>query len=207
MALSQWLSFINTGKAVEMIIAIFISVILSFLAGWLMQFIIRALVSFKYKKYMKWGGSLFGSLSVLIVLNFIIRVGLKNSPLRNSGAVLWVTDHLIVLFAVVFVLAFVSFFILSGGKKKVDIFRVITLLGTFALAMAFASNDLVNFIGVPVAGYEAFQFWKESGQPATEYTLEVFNGPAGASTSNPLFLYIAGIIMIVTLWTSKRPEM
>ncbi|WNJ17804.1 inorganic phosphate transporter [Pontibacter sp. G13] len=201
--LSEWFEYINTTKAFEMITAIFISVAVAFVVGWIVQFLLRALVTFDYKKYMRWGGAIFGAISIAVVVNFIIRVGLKHSPLKHSVMVEFIQTHATTVYLLAAVLAF-AFFFLAAKRPGFDTFQIITMIGTFALAMAFASNDLVNFIGVPVAGYEAYGFWMESGQAANQYSMEVYSGPAGETTANPLFLIIAGGIMVFTLWTSKK---
>jgi len=202
-SISHWFGYINNALAVEMVSAIFISVAVAFAVGWLTQYIIRALVTFRYKKYMKFGGSLFGGLSFVIVLNFIIRVALKNSPLHSHEIVLFLLDQTLLVFLAAFLVGFTIFYLLAG-RKDFDAFRVITLIGTFALAMAFASNDLVNFIGVPLAGLEAYGFWGESGLSPESYMMEVYDGPAGSTTANPLYLILAGVVMVLTLWTSKK---
>jgi len=200
---SEWLEYINTTKALEMIIAIFVSVAVAFAVGWLVQYILRAFVTFEYKKYMKVGGAVFGGISVAVVLNFIINVGLKNSPLRHSGAVQFAFEQIGWVYAGAFILAFLYFFV-KASDKKFDTFRAVALIGTFALAMAFASNDLVNFIGVPISSLEAFSFWKASAADPDAYTMEVFSGEAAQTNAEHLFLMLAGVIMILTLWLSKK---
>lgn len=201
-SISDWMTYINTAKALQMIVAIFVSVAIAFVVGWLAQYVIRALLTFDYERYIRIGGAVFGGIATVVVVNFIMSVGLKNSPLRESDFVEFILTNAGAMYLGVFGLTFVLFFALAG--RDFNPFRAITLLGTFALAMAFASNDLVNFIGVPVAGYDAFQFWRSSGVAADEYMMEVYAGTAGASTANPLFLYFAGVVMVLTLWRSKK---
>ena len=201
-SISDWMTYINTAKALQMIVAIFISVGIAFAAGWLLQYLIRALLTFDYERYMRIGGAVFGGIATVVVVNFIVFVGLKNSPLREIGIVEFISVNTIVVYLAVFAAAFVLFAVLA--RRGSNPFKIITLLGTFALAMAFASNDLVNFIGVPVAGFEAFEFWQSSGLGADEYMMDVFAGDAGASTANPIFLYLAGAVMVLTLWRSKK---
>jgi hypothetical protein len=138
-----------------------------------------------------------------VVLNFIVNVGLKHSPLKSSEVVQFIIENAMLVYAVAFIGATALFFAL-GAKKNYDPFSTVTLIGTFALAMAFASNDLVNFIGVPVAGFEAFGLWSASGLPADQFMLDVWDGPAGEGTASPIFLILAGVVMVITLWRSKK---
>ena len=146
-SISDWMTYINTAKALQMIVAIFVSVAIAFVVGWLAQYVIRALLTFDYERYMRIGGAVFGGIATVVVVNFIVSVGLKNSPLSESDFVEFILTNAGVVYLGVFGLTFVLFFALAG--RDFNPFRAITLLGTFALAMAFASNDLVNFIGVP----------------------------------------------------------
>jgi len=198
--LSEWGDYINSTKAIKKIVAIFISVVLAFLAGWLVQFIMRSIVTFEYERFKRIGGSIFGGISVVIVVNFIINVAFKNSPLKSADMVVWLIDHFWLVGAMVFTISSAIFYVLASGKF--DPFRFITLLGTFALAMAFASNDLVNFIGVPVASFDAFELWRASGQPADAFYMDAFMEQG--LPANQLFLVLAGLIMAVTLWLSKK---
>ena len=202
-SVSEWLGYINTKKAMEMIVAIFVSVAVAFIIGWLIQYVLRAIMTFDYKKYLRLGGSVFGGISIFVVVWFIINVAFKHSPLKDHQIVLFLSNNIGSLFLISFVLSTTLFYLLSANKKF-DTFRIITLIGTFALAMAFASNDLVNFIGVPVAGLEGYTYWINSGIPAPEFTMEVFNEPGSRTSLTPIFLIIAGIIMMITLVKSKK---
>ncbi|PWJ43274.1 inorganic phosphate transporter [Sediminitomix flava] len=202
---NEWLEFINTKKAGEMIVAIFVSVLVAFSVGWLVQYILRLAVTFEYKKHMRIGGSIFGGLSVFIVINFIVNVAFKHSPLKNSEILVFLSSNTLGLFLITFTLAFLFFF-LKSKKEGFDTFQVITMLGTFALAMAFASNDLVNFIGVPLAGLEAFVIWKDTGVSASAYKMEVFNDATQQLPFVIVLLVAAGIIMSLVLWTSKKAK-
>ncbi len=200
-ALSEFPEYINTSKALQMIVAIFVSVAIAFIIGWLIQFFLRAITTFNYKKYASVGGAIFGGISVAVVLNFIVNVALKSSPLRANPGVAWMMDNFAIVALLVATAVAVLFFVLSRGGSF-DPFRFITLLGTFALAMAFASNDLVNFIGVPVASFEAYQIWRESGQGPDELYMSAFLGEGAPASS--WMLILAGIIMVFTLWLSKK---
>ena len=155
MPVSDWVMFLNADKALKVIVAIFVSVGFAFTAGWLVQWVMRALMTFDYKRYMRIGGPIFGAASIVVTFNFIITKGLKKSPLHDHPLVLYINENALLIFGSLFVLSLL-YYIARGRNKDFDPFREITLFGTFALAMAFASNDLVNFIGVPLAGLEAF---------------------------------------------------
>ncbi|MCK5824928.1 MAG: inorganic phosphate transporter [Ichthyobacteriaceae bacterium] len=202
-ALAEIGNYINSNKAVQMIVAIFFSVIAAFILGWLIQFIMRSILTFEYEKYNKIGGSIFGGVSVAIVANFIYRVGLKSASYVSPEIKNYVDSNTVILFIVVAVLAFIMFYVLVS-RKKIDPFRIVTLMGTFALAMAFASNDLINFIGVSVAGLEGYGLWQASGLPADEMTMEAFLGEGEATSA--WILLSAGIIMAATLFLSKKAK-
>lgn len=200
---SMWMEYLNIAKALEMITAIFVSVSIAFVVGWSVQYVLRGLLTFEYRRYGRIGGALFGGVAIVVVLNFIVNVGLKDSPLQGSTMVQVVMENATTFYLLAFGGATALFFGL-GARKNYDIFSSVTLIGTFALAMAFASNDLVNFIGVPIAGFEAFGYWSDSGVPADQYMMNVWAGPAGAGTATPQFLLIAGVVMVMTLWFSKK---
>jgi hypothetical protein len=180
-----------------------VSVGIAFVVGWLVQYVLRGVLTFEYRRHGRVAGALFGGVAIVIVLNFIVNVGLKHSPLKGSEMVQFIIENATTVYVVAFAGATALFFGL-GAKKDYDAFKTVTLIGTFALAMAFASNDLVNFIGVPVAGLEAFGHWSASGVPADQYMMDIWDGPAGAGTATPMFLIIAGVVMVMTLWISKK---
>ena len=202
-SISDIFEYINAAKAIKVIVAIFVSVGLAFTGGWLVQYLLRALVTFDYRKHLRIGGPIFGAVSIVVVMNFILTKGLKHSPLKHSAFVETIAANALPVFGLLFVAGYVYFFIRTRDKDY-DPFRTITLFGTFALAMAFASNDLVNFIGVPVAGLEAFQLWSGSGTAPTDFMMTPFVGEGGPA--NLLLLGLAGAIMIVVLLRSEKAK-
>jgi phosphate/sulfate permease len=200
-AVSALAGYINSTKALQMIVAIFVSVFFAFFLGWLGQFIVRSIVTFNYKGINRTLGAVLGGISVAIITNFVFRVAFKHSPLKYSQVVMFLNDNAWTVSLIVFIVFTMVFYILAN-RKGFDPFRFVTLLGTFALAMAFASNDLVNFIGVPLASFEAYTLWVDSGIPADEFSMEAFMNPV--DTSSFYFLLLAGMIMITTLWLSKK---
>ncbi len=199
-SISHWGDYINGSKAIIIIVGIFLSVAIAFIVGWLVQYLTRLIVSFEYKKSMRVFGAIFGSISVALIIVFIVQKGLKGLPFISKDSLNVIKDHVGLISMISMVVSFIVFQILISWKKF-NVYRFVTLLGTFALAMAFASNDLVNFVGVPIASFDAFSNWQNSGIDADHYLMESLAQPI---QTNPLFLFSAGIIMIITLWFSKK---
>jgi hypothetical protein len=198
--ISSWGDYMNGSRAILIIAGIFLSVVVAFILGWLVQYVTRLIVSFDYGKTMRSFGSVFGSLSVALIVVFIVLKGLKGIPFLSNEALAAIQSNVGWISLVCFVLAFILFQVFIG-RKGFSVYRFVTLLGTFALAMAFASNDLVNFVGVPIASYDAYMAWRDSGVEAENYMMTALSEPV---QTNPLFLLAAGIIMTITLWTSKK---
>lgn len=192
---------INTDKALSVIMAIFMSVAIAFFFGMVVQWLARIVFTFNYKKHMKYSIALFGGIAATSIVYFMLFKGLKDSSFMTPENKHWLQENTLWLLGLIFASFTVLMQILHWFK--VNIFRIIVLLGTFALALAFAGNDLVNFIGVPLAGYSAFTDYIANG---TEV------GPDGflmvslqGSASTPwYFLFGAGIIMVYALYTSKK---
>ncbi len=192
--------YINTEKATEIILGILLSVAIAFTIGAIVQFLSRILISFNFKTQPKWVGSVFGGLAITAIIYFILVKGLKSAAIF-SGALLEFVALQPELFIVInfFLWSLVSLILTS--YFKINIYRIIITLGTFALAMAFAGNDLVNFIGVPIAALQSFQAWQESGIAAEMYSMQGLS----AAVQTPTYLLLAsGIIMILTLWFSTK---
>lgn len=192
---------INTDKALSVIMAIFMSVAIAFFFGMVVQWLARIVFTFNYKEHMKYSIALFGGIAATSIVYFMLFKGLKDSSFMTPENKHWLQENTLWLLGLIFASFTVLMQILHWFK--VNIFRIIVLLGTFALALAFAGNDLVNFIGVPLAGYSAFTDYIANG---TEV------GPDGflmaslqGSASTPwYFLFGAGIIMVYALYTSKK---
>ncbi len=193
--------YVNSGNALLIISGILLSVVIAFTVGAIVQYFSRLLFSFDYMKKMKVIGVIWCGFALTSMLYFLIFKGLKQVP-ENIQEILYfnyIKDHIALSLLGIFIFSTLLMQILV--LFRVNIFKVIVLSGTFALAMAFSGNDLVNFIGVPVAGYQAWEAWTASGVPATEYTMEHM---AGKVPTPYLLLVIAGIIMVLTLWFSKK---
>ncbi|WP_430965118.1 inorganic phosphate transporter [Spongiimicrobium sp. 2-473A-2-J] len=192
--------YINTEKAAQIIFGILLSVVVAFTVGALIQFISRVLVSFKFDEKPKWIESVFGGLAITAIIYFIVIKGLKSAAVLAGGI-----NEFIALNTELFLLGNVVLWTLLSWLAthmfKVNIYRVIIVIGTFALAMAFAGNDLVNFIGVPIAALQAFQDWQSSGVPAMEYSMQGLSAPVRTPT---MLLLLSGGIMVLTLWLSSK---
>ena len=191
--------YINTSQAVLIISGIFLSVVFAFFTGAIVQFFSRLLFTFRYKRKNKFLGAVWTGIAMTSMTYFLLLKGIKGASFVTEDFVLWVKHNLLLLIGVSFLLWTVVMQALS--LFKVNVFRVVVLFGTFALAMAFAGNDLVNFIGVPIAGFESYLSWQASGQSAFDYSMEVLQEPVRTKS---YLLIIAGLIMIITLWFSKK---
>ena len=200
--LTHLINYINTDKATEIIIGILLSVAIAFTIGAFIQFFTRVLLSFKFNEKPKWVGSIFGGLAITAIIYFIIVKGLKGTSILSAEATQFISDN-----PQLFIIANIGFwFILSWLVTRFlnwNIYVIIIILGTFALAMAFAGNDLVNFIGVPLAAYESFVSWSNSGQLATDFNMR---GLAVAVQTPTYLLLASGIVMVVTLWFSSKAK-
>ena len=198
---------INTDKALSVIIGIFLSVAIAFVVGLIVMWITRLVFTFHYKKHLRWSIALFGGLSVTSIFYFLLVSGLKNSTLLT--AIGWTPDWIDAHRATILLSCIVGFSVLMEVLHlfKVNIFRIVVLFGTFALAMAFAGNDLVNFIGTPLAGLESFLDFTANGNgtDASQYTVSVLAGESHLPGKH-WFLIGAGVIMTVAICTSKKAQ-
>ncbi len=192
----------NSSKALSVIIAIFMSVAIAFFFGTAVMWLSRLVFTFRYKKHLRYSIAIFGGIAFTALAYFIFIKGLGGSPFISDATKNWINDNTQMLLLVVFVASTILNEILY--LLRVNVFKIIVLLGTFALAMAFAGNDLVNFIGVPLAGLDSIQDFMANG-----------NGDPNAfmmtslmtSAKSPLiYLVLAGIIMIVAMATSKKAQ-
>jgi phosphate/sulfate permease len=200
---SELSSYINTEKAAEIVYSILLSVALSFGLGTFVQYISRLLFTFHLDKRYKYVGAVFGGFAMTAITFFILVKGLKSITFVPSEVKNFIKEEPFTIILYSFVIwTVVSQLLMS--VIKYNIFKFIIIVGTFGLALAFAGNDLVNFIGVPIAAYQAYEIWAAPGQTlgATEFMmsgLEKDNLPAPF-----IFLAFAGLVMVYTLWTSKK---
>jgi phosphate/sulfate permease len=196
----KWPDIINYSSAVTIIAGIFLSVFLSFIVGTVVQHLARIIFSFKLKKSLRKYGALFSGLAITAIIYFLFIKGAKGSSFITDDQVNWITINTlpIVLLSVVF-----WSIVIQGLMwwKKINPLKGVVLLGTFSLAMAFAGNDLVNFIGVAVAGLVSFQSWAESGVAATDFTMGILNN----KVATPWWILLSGgAVMVLTLWTNSK---
>lgn len=192
---------INTDKALSVIMGIFVSVAIAFFFGMLVQWLARIVFTFNYKKKMKYSIGLFGGIAATSIIYFMLIKGLKDSSFMTPEYKQWVHDNTGLLIAGFFVFFTILMQILHW--LKVNVFKVVVLMGTFALALAFAGNDLVNFIGVPLAGFSAYTDYMANGTASgvDGFLMSSLLGPAKTPW---YFLFGAGVIMVYALCTSKK---
>ena len=192
--------FINIHAAAKIILGIFVSILLAFTTGAAVQFVTRYLFTFDLERGLKKYGGIFSGLAITAITYFLLIKGLKNATIIPDNAQLWLKRHTPVI--VVGSILFWSLMVTMVGKLiSFNPLKFIVLAGTFSLAMAFAGNDLVNFIGVAVAGFQSFQAWRVSTLEANEFFMDIL----GVTTQAPLYmLVVAGVIMVLTLWSSKK---
>nr|WP_299382511.1 inorganic phosphate transporter [Allomuricauda sp.] len=195
-------AYINTDKAAEIIFGILLSVFIAFTIGAVVQFISRMLISFDYKDKSKWVESIFGGLAISAIIYFILIKGLKSTDLFDDSVTEFVaTQTELFILGNIVIWTLLSWVV--ANLFRWNIYRVVIAFGTFALAMAFAGNDLVNFIGVPIAALQSFQDWQASGIAPAEFNM---GGLAAAVQTPTLLLLLAGGIMVITLWFSSKAK-
>jgi len=204
------INYINTSKASQIIFGILLSVVVAFSIGALIQWVSRVLLSYNFEKKANWVGALFGGVALTSITYFIFMKGLKGTSYASeSFDILGGGTMANFLEAQVYSIILVSFAFWSLlsfaliALVKTNIYKLIIIVGTFALALAFAGNDLVNFIGVPVAAYNAFLAWTDSGMAAVNFPMNVL---AEKVPTNNWLLFGAGMIMVLTLWFSTKAK-
>ena len=194
-------TFINSDKAIQIIVGILLSVFIAFSIGALVQYVSRMIYSFEIKKNNVLINSIFGGLAITSITYFVIIKGMKGTEIYSDIKSV-INDNTFIVLSIgtmfwgLVSAALIRFF-------KIDILKFIIGIGTFSLAMAFAGNDLVNFIGVPIAAWNSFEVWQASGLAANEFSMGVL---AKKVPSNTFILLIAGVVMVITLWFSKKAK-
>ncbi len=191
--------YINTAKAMAIVGGILLSIVIAFFSGTIAQFVSRLLFTFDYEQRMKRFGSLWGGLAMTILCFFMILKGAKGATFLDAQSLEWISSHTSLIILIIFGTS-ALFFQALIQIFQVNILKPIVLVGTFALAMSFAANDLVNFIGVPLAGVAALQSALASSDPLGG-SMAVL---AGKVQSQTFVLLIAGVIMVGTLWLSRK---
>ena len=193
---------LNTEKALSVILGIFLSVAIAFFFGTVVQFLSRMIFSFNYRSNLKWKIGIFGGICATAIVYFLLIKGAKDLTFMTPEVKGWIKAHT----GLIILCCFGFFTILMQLLHicKVNVLKIIVLMGTFSLAMAFAGNDLVNFIGVPLSGLASYQdFIANGGGDAHGFLMDSLNGPA----NTPIYFLIgAGVIMVVSLATSKKAK-
>jgi len=207
---SMLAEYINVAKATQIIGGILLSVFVAFSVGALVQYISRLMLSYNYEKKANWVGSLFGGVALTSITYFILMKGIKGTAyakqsfdiLNGSTIANFMETQVVFIALTSFILLSIFSYILISFLK-INIYKIIIGVGTFSLALAFAGNDLVNFIGVPIAAWQSYEAWSVSGIQATEFSMEVLATKVPTPT---ILLFIAGMVMVVTLWISSKAK-
>ncbi len=194
---------LNSNKALQVIIAIFVSVAISFVVGMVVMWISRVVFTFGYRKHLRYGIAIFGGIAFTALSYFIFMKGIGSSPYLSENVRQYINDNTNLLLVYTFIGSTIVMEVLH--LLKVNIFRFTVLMGTFALAMAFAGNDLVNFIGVPLAGLDSYQDYTTHANGLGIDGFMMSSLMESAKTP-PFYLMAAGIIMIVAMATSKKAQ-
>ena len=191
--------YINTGKAMAIIAAILLSVALAFAAGSLFMYVSRLIFSFRFAPVFRRWGAVWCGISLAGILYFALFKGLKSSGLIPTSVADYVGEHVLVTLLAFWAASSVVLWLLQ--RMRLNIMRITILSGTFALALAFAGNDLVNFIGVPLASYDAWQIAREAGSESI-----MMGELAEPARANFLLLLASGLVMVLTLFFSKKSQ-
>jgi phosphate/sulfate permease len=200
---TQMMKYINAESVLTIITGIFLSIIIAFTIGIVVQYLCRLVFTFNYEENLNRFGALFAGLGITAIVYFLLIKGLKGTTLIDKTTSQWIIANTKIILAILFVVGTIVSRILQKAAG-VNPLKVVVLMGTFSLAMAFGGNDLVNFIGVPIAGFLAFKNWQGSGIPANEHYQEYL---ASNDVIVPNYmLLMAGIIMALTLWFSAKAK-
>ncbi|MFT5102747.1 MAG: phosphate/sulfate permease [Candidatus Latescibacterota bacterium] len=199
---SDILNYINTDKATEIILGILLSVVIAFSVGALIQYVSRLLLTFKFEQKPYWVAALFGGIAATAITYFIFIKGLKGTSFIPGDVKEFIFTNTVVIVGISFIF-WTGLCALITKVFKVNVYKFIIVIGTFAIAMAFAGNDLVNFIGVPIAAWQSYEAWMASGVAADAFSMEVM---AKKVPTPSLLLLAAGMVMVLTLWFSKKAK-
>lgn len=193
---------LNTDKALSVILGIFLSVAVAFIFGTVVQWLSRLIFTFNYTSKLKWKIGLFGGIATTCILYFALLKGLKDSSFMTPEYNSWIKENTMYLVGGCFVVSTVLMQVFHWCK--INVFKIVIFMGTFALALAFAGNDLVNFVGVPLAAYSAYQDFAANGAgQADTFMMSSLN----ESAKTPfIFLFLSGVVMVYALATSKKAQ-
>ena len=200
-SLAEMSNYINSAKALAIISGILLSVVVAFTVGSIIMYFTRLMFSFNYKRTFKYFGAIWGGIAITAITYFILIKGAKGTSFLTDATAEWIKNNS----TLIIIYSFIGWTILLQilyWIVKLDILKMVVLVGTFALAMAFAGNDLVNFIGVPLAGLKSFQAF--IADPASDPDGFLMVALTGKAKANTFLLLIAGMVMVITLWLSKK---
>ena len=209
-SINELITYINYSKATQIILGIILSVFIAFTIGAIVQWVSRLILSFDFKRNSNIVSSIFGGIAITSITYFILIKGIKGTSYSEitfdyfQGETI---NNLIesnasqIIIYLTLIWSLISFFLIE--VYRTNIYKIIILVGTFALALAFAGNDLVNFIGVPIAAWQSYEAWTISGIPADQLSMGILSSKV--ETPN-LILFFAGAIMVITLWFSSRAK-
>ncbi len=191
--------YINAESSLKIISAIFISAVISFITSVVIQYLVRMIFTFDYKSKLKRYGGIFAGISITAISYFIVVKGLKGSVFNDSAIGYWITHNMssFLFYSVIFWTIVFQILVMT---TKINILKPIVLVGTFSLAMAFAANDLVNFIGVPYAAFSAYEIAVKTSDPLSH----MMGGLNAAFHANFWILLLAGMVMVATIWLNKK---
>ena len=193
--------YLNTSKALEVIMGIFLSVPIAFVFGSLVQYIARIVFTFNITSHLRYKIGIFGGIAITAILYFMLFKGLKDLSFMNKEVKEYINANILTILGIVFVVSTIVMQLLHACR--VNVFRIVVLIGTFALATAFAGNDLVNFIGVPLAGFSSYNDFAANAAGMAPDAFMMTSLADSART--PIgFLAAAGFIMVFALATSKK---
>lgn len=199
LGMGELFDFIKIDRAATIVTGILLSVVLAFLSGLMVQFVCRVFFTFRLRHTVKYVGGLFTGVCVTTIAYFLLVKGARGASFVTPQMLSYLEENLqIIMWGI-----FIVFFCLGQlmALAGLNIFKLIILMGTFGLAFSFAGNDLVNFVGVPLAALDGYGIWAESQQAATFFKMSALNEVA---RTNTIWLFLAGCVMCVTLWTSKK---
>ena len=189
--------YINSANALGIVSGILLSVVLAFFTGHLLMYISRIIFSFRYHKIFNRFGALWCGITLAGIVFFTVFKGLKSTKLIPQDITTFVNDNTFVALVILWASCSAILFILQ--RFKINILRVSILAGTFSLALAFAGNDLVNFIGVPYAGYDSYML-----SQSADFDASSMASLAKPTSANFFIMCAAGVVMVITLFTSKK---
>ena len=201
-SLANVIDYINSSKSLTIVSGILVSVAVAFVTGAVVQYITRLIFTFNFEKMYRRVGGIFAGIALTAIFYFLVMKGAKGASFMQPEWIRFMDVNTWPIVGTLFVVLSIVFHVLIIACN-INIFKIVILAGTFSLAFAFAGNDLVNFVGVPLAAWDSYQEWQASGVAAEAFTMEGLLKPTVAATG---FLLFSGFVMVLTLWFSKKAQ-